>query len=97
MFNLEATNNPSNWLGPVWLVANYVVFKAMLSYGYCAEAEEICRNSLKLLAEDLEKTGCMHEYYNPFTGKPVMNGGFINWNILAVNMWEELERQKKHE
>ena len=97
MFNLEATNNPSNWLGPVWLVANYVVFKAMLSYGYCAEAEEICRNSLKLLAEDMEKTGCMHEYYNPFTGKPVMNGGFINWNILAVNMWEELERQKKHE
>lgn len=90
MFNLEATNNPSNWLGPVWLVANYVVFGAMLRYGYEEEAEEICRNSLKLLGGDLEKTGCMHEYYDPFTGEPVMNGGFINWNLLAVNMAEEL-------
>ena len=92
MFNLEATNNPSNWLGPVWLVANYVVFKAMLRYGYRAEAEEICENSLKLLGRDLEKTGCMHEYYDPYTGEPVMNGGFINWNLLAVNMVDDLEK-----
>lgn len=90
MFNLEATNNPSNWLGPIWLAANYVVFKAMIRYGYREEAEEICRNSLKLLGRDLEKTGCMHEYYDPFTGEPVMNGGFINWNILAVNMVNDL-------
>ena len=27
MFDLSATNNPSNWLGPIWLVANYVVFR----------------------------------------------------------------------
>lgn len=92
MFNLEATNNPSNWLGSVWLVANYVVFKAMLRYGYREEAEEICRNSLKLLGMDLEKTGCMHEYYDPFTGESVMNGGFVNWNILAVNMIDDLEK-----
>lgn len=91
MFNLEATNNPSNWLGPIWLVANYVVFQAMLRYGYREEAEEICRNSLKLLGKDLEETGCMHEYYDPFTGKPVMNGGFINWNILALNMVKDLD------
>ena len=96
MFNLESTNNPSNWLGPVWLVANYVVFKAMLSYGYREEAEEICRNSLKLLGMDLEKTGCMHEYYNPFTGEPVVNGGFINWNLLALNMLADLEKEKEH-
>lgn len=93
MFNTEATNNPSNWLGPIWLVANYVVFRAMLRYGYRKEAEEICRNSLKLLGRDLEKTGSMHEYYDPFTGEPVMNGGFINWNILAVNMIHDLEEK----
>jgi len=96
MFNLEATNNPSNWLGPVWLVANYVVFQAMLSYGYREEAEEICRNSLKLLGMDLEKTGCMHEYYNPINGDPVVNGGFINWNLLALNMLADLEKEKEH-
>lgn len=91
MFNLEATNNPSNWLGGIWLVANYVVFRGLLNYGYREEAEEMCRNSLKLLGMDLEKTGSLHEYYNPFDGEPVMNGGFINWNILVLNMVKELE------
>ena len=91
MFDLSATNNPSNWLGPIWLVANYVVFRGLLNYGYSDEAEEICKGSLKLLGEDLKKTGCLHEYYNPFDGSPVMNGGFINWNILALNMKKELE------
>ncbi len=43
MYNLEATNNPSNWLGPVWLVANYGVFKGLLDYGYRKEAEDLCR------------------------------------------------------
>ncbi len=90
MFNLDATNNPSNWLGPIWIVANYVVFRGLLNYGYREEAEEICYNTLKLLGKDLEKTGCLHEYYDPFTGEPVMNGGFINWNILVLNMVQEL-------
>lgn len=90
MFNLDATNNPSNWLGPIWVVANYVVFKGLLNYGYREEAEEICRNTLKLLSQDLERTGSLHEYYNPFDGQPVMNGGFINWNILALTMVKEL-------
>lgn len=91
MFDLSVTNNPSNWLGPIWLVANYVVFRGMLNYGYVEEATELCQNSLKLLGEDLKKTGSMHEYYNPFTGEPIMNGGFINWNVLALNMVDELK------
>ncbi len=93
MFSLEATNNPSNWLGPVWLVANYCVFKGMLDYGYIKEARDICEKSVRLLERDIEKSGCMHEYYDPFTGEPVMNGGFINWNILALNMQEELQSE----
>lgn len=91
MYNLQATNNPSNWLGPVWLVANYAVFKGFLDYGYRTEAEEICRNSLTLLGEDLKKTGSLHEYYHPDTGEPVMNGGFLNWNILALTMVRDLQ------
>lgn len=93
MFNLEATNNPSNWLGPVWLVANYVVFKGLLNYGYLEDAAELCENTMKLLGEDLEKTGCMHEYYDLYTGDPVMNGGFINWNMLVLNMKKELNEK----
>lgn len=90
MFNLSATNNPSNWLGPIWIVANYAVFRGLMNYGYRREAETICSDTLRLLGEDLEKTGVLHEYYDPFTGRPVMNGGFINWNVLALNMADEL-------
>ena len=93
MFNLEPSNNPSNWLGPIWLVANYVAFRGLMNYGMRDRAELMCARSVRLLARDLEKTGCLHEFYNPFTGEPVMNGGFINWNILALNMLRELDAQ----
>ncbi len=91
MFDLSVTNNPSNWLGPIWLVVNYCVFKGLLNYGLVEEARDLYQRTLNLLAFDIEKTGSMHEYYDPFTGEPVMNGGFLNWNILVLNMAEELE------
>lgn len=91
MFDLSATNNPSNWLGPIWLVANYVAFRALMNYGYRREAELLCQRTVRLLDADLRTTGSLHEYYDPFTGKPIMNGGFINWNILVLNMLRELE------
>lgn len=90
MFDISVTNNPSNWLGPIWLVVNYIVFKSLLNYGYIKEAKILCDNTMKLLGSDLEKTGSLHEYYNPFDGEPVMNSGFVNWNILGVNMFDEL-------
>ena len=95
MFDLSVTNNPSNWLGPVWLVANYLVFSGFLKYGYLEEAREMCQNTLTLLGQDLENTGELHEYYDPYTGKPIMNAGFVNWNMLALNMVDELEKCDK--
>lgn len=89
MFDLSVTNNPSNWLGPIWLVADYVVFRSLMRYGYRKEAGQICAGALTLLGRDLEKTGSLHEYYDPFTGEPIMNGGFINWNVLVLNMVDE--------
>ncbi len=97
MFDLSATNNPSNWLGPIWVVANYIVFRAMMNYGYRREAEEICRNTLMLLGADLDESGTLHEYYDPFSGHPIMNGGFLNWNILSLNMCRELKETEKTE
>ncbi len=90
MYDLSATNNPSNWLGPIWIIVSYVVFRGLMNYGYKSEAAELYEKTVKLLGEDLEKTGTLHEYYEPETGKPVMNGGFLNWNMLVVNMGDEL-------
>ncbi len=90
MYDLSATNNPSNWLGPIWIIANYIVFRGLMNYGYTSEAREVYQKTLLLLGEDLERTGTLHEYYVPETGEPVMNGGFMNWNMLIVNMEDEL-------
>lgn len=90
MYNLEATNNPSNWLGPVWIVASYCVFRGLMNYGFFTEARELTKKTLNLLAEDIRTTGTLHEYYNPETCRPIMNSGFVNWNILALNMAQEL-------
>lgn len=90
MFDCRATNNPSNWLGPIWIVSNYVVFRGLMSYGFREQAEELCRKTVTLLGQDLERTGTLHEYYVPATGEPVMNGGFLNWNLLVLNMIDEL-------
>lgn len=90
MFNLTPSGNPSNWLGAVWLVANYTAFHGLLRYGYVKEAALIAQRSLALLEDDLTETGCLHESYHPFTRKPIMNGGFISWNPLALTMQREL-------
>lgn len=92
MFNLSATNNPSNWLGPIWVVASYAVFRGLMDYDQLEAAERVLNGTVRLLLKDLRKTGTLHEYYNPFTGEPVMNGDFVNWNLLALSMlreWEE--------
>ncbi|MFC5471553.1 trehalase family glycosidase [Cohnella suwonensis] len=90
MFDCRATNNPSNWLGPVWIVSNYVVFRGLMRYGFADQARELCEKTVLLLGRDLERTSTLHEYYVPQTGEPVMNGGFLNWNLLVLNMIDEL-------
>ena len=61
-----------------------------MNYGYKEEAKIICERTLSLLGDDLRKTGDLHEYYNPETREPICNPGFVNWNVLAINMDDEL-------
>lgn len=86
MYAVKASNNPSCWLGPVWGITNYLVFRGLLQYGYEDEAAELAEKTLSLFGRDLQNCGELHEYYDPETGAPVINPGFQNWNLLAVNM-----------
>jgi putative isomerase len=86
MYNCAATHNPSNWLGPVWMIANYMVHRGLLQYGFKVEAQDFCAKVVNLLGRDIEEHGGMHEYYVPETGQGVMNPGFMNWNYLIANM-----------
>lgn len=91
MYDTRATGNPSNWLGPVWMASNYLVFKGLVNYGYAAEARQLAEKSIRMLASDFRRYGALHEYYLPENGEPVLNKGFQNWNYLVMNMisWYE--------
>ena len=91
MYRVAASNNPSCWLGPVWGISNYLTFRGLLKYGFEKDARELCEKTIRLFGRDVERFGCMHEYYSPDDGAPVINPGFQNWNMLVLNMiaWYE--------
>lgn len=91
MYDVRATSNPSNWLGPIWVNANYFAFRGLVKYGYKDEARKLVEKTIKLIGTDYEKNGVLHEFYLPENGEPVMNQGFQDWNYLVLNMiaWYE--------
>ncbi len=86
MYSLRASNNPSNWLGPVWGMSNYLVFRGLVKYGSDADARALAERTVRLFGQDLEASGALHEFYHPDTGEPIMTKGFQNWNFLVLNM-----------
>ena len=78
--------NPSNWLGPIWIVANYMIHEGLKRYGYDQDAAEIAGKIIALLGGDLDKTDDFHECYHPDTGEPNFNAGYLSWNVLVGAM-----------
>lgn len=91
MYSVRTSANPSNWRGPIWGISNYMVFKGLVDYGYKEEAKELAIKTIALFGRDFEKSGALHEYYEPETGEPLLNKGFQNWNYLVLNMTAWLE------
>lgn len=86
MYSLAASSNPSNWIGPVWGLPNYLVWRGLRRYGFATDATELARKTVRLFSDDLASSGTLHEYYNPETRQPIMNPGFMDWNALAIEM-----------
>ena len=84
----------SCWLGPIWGVSNYLVFRGLTKYGFYREAEELAKKTVFLLEKDLAACGELHEYYDPESGDPIINPGFQNWNLLSLNMRAWLNHEK---
>jgi len=86
MYSLEFSSNPSNWLGPVWIIVNYFVWKALQRYGYKKDADALADKTILLLSRDLETNGSLNEYYHPDTGAALSHKGFMDWNLLVLEM-----------
>ena len=85
-FQVFTNYNPSDWLGPVWVISTYIAVRALLKYGYVEEAKQMANDHLKCLADDFKANGVLHEYYEPDTGKGLTHPGFVNWNSCAALM-----------
>lgn len=86
MYSLEFSSNPSNWLGPVWIIVNYFVWRALQKYGFKQEADALADKTLLLLSRDLAQNGSLNEYYHPDTGAALSHKGFLDWNLLVLEM-----------
>ena len=86
MYSLVPSSNPSDWLGPVWIIVNYLVWKGLQAYGFGEEATELADKTVNLLASDLTSSGTLNEYYHPDTGAPLSHQGFMDWNLLVLEM-----------
>jgi putative isomerase len=65
---------------------NYFVWKALKRYGYKKEADGLADKTLLLLSGDLEANGSLNEYYHPDTGAALSHRGFMDWNLLVLEM-----------
>jgi putative isomerase len=86
MYSLAFSSNPSNWLGPVWIIVNYFVWRGLAAYGFQREADDLAAKTVRLLEANLEKDGTLNEYYHPETGEGLSHKGFMDWNLLALEM-----------
>jgi putative isomerase len=86
MYSLAFSSNPSNWLGPVWILVNYFAWKGLQRYGFQKEADSLADKTLELLALDLQRNGSLNEYYHPDTGEALSHKGFVDWNLLVLEM-----------
>jgi putative isomerase len=94
MYTVKPSGNPSCWLGPIWGVSNYLVFRGLVKYGFDQEAKTLAEKTVAMFEKDLARSGELHEYYDPESGEPVINPGFQNWNLLSLNMRAWLNHEK---
>ena len=44
--------NPSNWLGPLWIIATYITVETLKKYGHTEEARKQADGCIAMLARD---------------------------------------------
>ena len=87
MYSLvKSAGNPSNWLGAIWVIANYCVYKGLVRYGKTELAERLQNATVNLLDKNLKEHGDFFESYHPDTGEPFMHAGFLSHNLPVVDM-----------
>ena len=65
---------------------NYFVWKSLQRYGFQNEAMLLADKTIAVLGEDLKVNGSLNEYNHPDTGVALSHQGFMDWNLLVLEM-----------
>lgn len=93
MYSEIASCNPSCWLGPIWVNANYFTYVGLLKYGFKDLAKELAIKTINLLGKSLKEHGGFYEYYNSITGEGIRGLGMHGWNFLVLLMIDDIEKE----
>ena len=92
IYNNNPSGNPSNWQGPVWGLSTFLSAYFLNNNGYREEATEVASRLIRVFAADITTNGCLHEFYHGDTGQPLINPGFLSWNVMALGLMDNLKR-----
>lgn len=81
----------SNWQGPMWVLPNGLIVRALLREGLNAQAQRIAERVINTLASGFESKGTLYENYHADTGEPLFAPQFMSWNSLCLELLEVLE------
>lgn len=90
IYNNAPTGNPSNWQGPVWGLSTFLTAYGLARYGFVDEALDLAMRQIRVFAADIRTNGCLHEFYHGDTGQPLLNPGFLSWDLLALRVVDDL-------
>lgn len=96
-YNTE--HDPPYWRAQIWINMNYLILKALYSYGndnerpYAQNAkliyEELRQNLIKNLLKEYKRTGYIYEQYDDRTGKGKGCYPFTGWSSLILLIMAE--------
>lgn len=81
----------SNWQGPMWVLPNALIVRALLREKMLAEAQKIAERVVSTLASGLEAKSTLFENYHADTKEPLFAPQFMSWNSLTLEMLAILE------
>lgn len=81
----------SNWQGPMWVLPNALISRALVREKMQKEAQSVAQRVVQTLAAGLESKGTLFENYHADTGEPLFAPQFMSWNSLCLEMLELLD------
>lgn len=76
---------PNCW-GPVWMLPNVLVFRALQEQGYCAHAAELASRVVATIRNDFFETGTIHDSYDADTLAPLSDVSTMAWKTMALEL-----------